>query len=507
MSQTPPQPPSQGPVRDDDLSVPDVKAKAVRGVVTVGVRGLAIRGIGMVSNVVLARLLLPSDFGVLALGFTCIAVAGFITSGGIGAHFIRAPEPPSRRQLEAVYGLQLTAACALAIITATIGIPLGDVGAVAAVMACSLPIDATRAPAALLAERRLDYTALVRAEVLEILAYNAVAITLVALGAGVWGVAIAVVVRAIVGTTLIVLTLPPGVVRPRWSWSTVRPILGFGLAFQSISAVTLVRDQGIVVLTGAVAGLTTLGYWSLAYRIVQVVVVVLESLWRVSFPAVARLIAADDDVAPTLQRALRIAGVIVGAIVAGLIGSAPASIPLVFGSTWDSAVPAVAFCAAGLMISGPLSTASAGLLLARGRVSWVLWATIAHTVTWFAVATPLMPTMGAEGVGIGWCAAAGVDAALLARYTTREIQVPIIVSVASPTIAAAGAAAIGWWLATEIEGALAGSIAATGTVAIVYPVLRAVMCPHDLRDTYDVLRRGLRRAPDASADLATVGGP
>jgi hypothetical protein len=41
----------------------------------------------------------------------------------------------------------------------------------------------------------------------------------------------------------------------------------------------------------------------------------------------------------------------------------------------------------------------------------------------------------------------------------------------------------------------------------VYPVLLAVMCPHDLRDTYDVLRRGLRRAPDASADLATVGGP
>jgi hypothetical protein len=37
-----------------------------------------------------------------------------------------------------------------------------------------------------------------------------------------------------------------------------------------------VRDQGIVVVTGAVAGLTTLGYWSLAYRIVQVVVVVLE---------------------------------------------------------------------------------------------------------------------------------------------------------------------------------------------------------------------------------------
>jgi O-antigen/teichoic acid export membrane protein len=505
MSQTP-QPPSEAPVVGDDLSVSDVKAKAVRGVLTVGARGVAIRAIGMASNVVLARLLLPDEFGILALGFTCVAVAGFITSGGIGAHFIRAPEPPSRRQLEAVYGLQLTAACVLGTLTALVGVPLGTVGAVAAVMACSLPIDATRAPAALLAERRLDYAVLVRAEVLEIVAYNVFAIMLVVLGAGVWGVAIAVIVRAIVGTTLIVTSLPPGIVRPRLSWTTVRPILGFGLAFQSVSAVTLVRDQGIVVVTGAVAGLTTLGYWSLAYRIVQVVVVALESLWRVSFPAVARLIAAKEDVAATLQRALRISAVVIGGLVAGLIGSAPAAIPLVFGQRWESAVPAVAFCAAGLMVSGPLSTASAGLLLARGRVNWVLWATIVHTVVWFAIATPLMPSLGAEGVGIGWCGAACVDAALLALYTKREINVTIVGSLAPPTICAAVAAGVGWWLAKAIGGDLVASIVALAAVAITYPVSLAVLCPRDLRDTYGLLRRGLRRPPNASAEFATVAG-
>jgi O-antigen/teichoic acid export membrane protein len=274
----------------------------------------------------------------------------------------------------------------------------------------------------------------------------------------------------------------------------VRPILGFGLAFQGVNAIILARDQGLVIVTSAVAGLTTLGYWSLSYRIVQVIAVVLESLWRVSYPAVARLIAAAEDVAAPVQRALRISAVVVGAIVAGMIGTAPALIPLVFGDQWEPAVPALAFSAAGLMLSGPLSTASAGLLLARGRVGWVLTATATHTVVWFAVATPLMTSLGVKALGIGWCAAACVDAALLAYFMKREIELSITASLAAPTIAVAAAASLGWWVATTVPGAVASTVAAGAAVYAAYGLSLAVLRPSDLRDTRAVLRRGLARS-------------
>jgi O-antigen/teichoic acid export membrane protein len=488
------QPPPLGPAGEDQLSADDVKTKAVRGVLAVGFRGVAIRALGLAANVVLARLLLPEEFGVLALGMAFLAFSSFITSGGIGAYLIRAPETPARSQLEAIYGLQLSAALLLVVLTAAIGIPLGRAGALAAIMACSLPIDASRAPAALLAERRLDYRSLVRAEVLEVVAYNVFAVASVALGAGVWGVAAAFVVRASVGTTLVLTTLPPGLLRPRWSWRAVRPILGFGLAFQGVNAIILVRDQGLVIVTSVVAGLTTLGYWSLSYRIVQVIAVVLESLWRVSYPAVARLIAATDDVAAPVQRALRVSAVVVGAIVAGLIGTAPALIPLVFGDRWEPAVPALAFSAAGLMISGPISTASAGLLLARGRVGWVLSATATHTVVWFAVATPLMANLGVKALGIGWCAASCVDATLLAFFMKREIELSILASLAAPTIAVALAASLGWWVATSVPGAVASTVAAAASVYAAYALSLALLGPSDLRDTQALLRRGLARS-------------
>ncbi|HEX7298395.1 MAG TPA: oligosaccharide flippase family protein [Solirubrobacteraceae bacterium] len=479
----------------------------MRGVLTVGVRGVAVRTLGMVGNIALARLLVPHDFGLVALGFTFVAVGSFITDGGIGAHLLRAASPPSRLELQAVFGLQLAVATAVAMLAAIVGVPLGTAGAIAAIMACSLPIDAARTPAALSAERRLDYRALVRAEVLEIVAYNVFAIAAVALGAGVWGVAAAVVVRSLVGASLVVTSLPPGLVRPRWSWETVRPVVGFGLKFQSVGVVSLVRDQGLAVVTSAVAGFATLGYWSIAYRITQILLLVLQSLWRVSYPAVARLIGAGEDPAPALQRALRVSAIVTGAVVACLIGSAPALVPLLFGEQWDPAVAAVAWSAAGLMISGPISTASAGLLLARRRVGWVLRATVVHTVAWFGVATPLLPALGVTALGIGWCVAACVDAVLLAIYTKREIEFPVVASLARPVISGAVAAGLGWCLAKAIPSVLLGTVAALSTALAVYVVCLRVLCPDDLRDTYRVLRRGLRKAQDRPLDVAVAGSP
>jgi O-antigen/teichoic acid export membrane protein len=505
------QPTSQRPSApsppNDSLSAADIKSKAVSGVLAVGVRGVAIRALGLLGNVVLARLLEPDQFGLIALGFTFLVLGSFVTNGGIGAHLLRTAATPDRSVLEAVYGLQLVVALAMTGVTAAIGIPLGTAGAVAAIMACSLPIDATRTPAALLAERQLNYRALLRAEVLEIFAYNAFAIGAVALGAGVWGVGAAVVVRALIGTTLIVTTLPPGLVRPRWSWETVRPLLGFGLAFQSISVVNLVRDQGLVLITGALAGLTVLGYWSIAYRIVQGLVLVLESLWRVSYPAVARLIETGEDIAVALQRALRVSATVMGLVVAVLVGTAPSLVPLLFGARWDPAVPAVAWGAAGLMIAGPISTASAGLLLARGRVRWVLHATVLHTVAWIGIATPLLPSLGVKALGIGWFVGCCVDGAMLGAYAKREAPLPVIASLARPVGASAAAAATAWWLAHVVTDDLLATVAALGAATALYTLALAVVSPGDLRDTARLVSRSVRGARSRSGKLAVASGP
>jgi O-antigen/teichoic acid export membrane protein len=81
---------------------------------------------------------------------------------------------------------------------------------------------------------------------------------------------------------------PDGVVRPRLGWSRIRPLLGFGARFQAVGVVNIVRDLGLNLGTVVIAGVSTLGLWNLAYRVMQLPYLLFSSLWRVSYPAMAR---------------------------------------------------------------------------------------------------------------------------------------------------------------------------------------------------------------------------
>ena len=112
-------------IQEESLSADAVRRRAVAGVATVGARGLLIRGLGLAGTIVLAHLLTPRDFGLIALGFTIVSIGGFLATGGFGAALIRQKNPPSRETLEAVLGLQLVVALIVCAAVAAIGIALG----------------------------------------------------------------------------------------------------------------------------------------------------------------------------------------------------------------------------------------------------------------------------------------------------------------------------------------------------------------------------------------------
>jgi len=65
-----------------------------------------------------------------------------------------------------------------------------------------------------------------------------------------------VVVRAIVGAVILLGLGPLGFVRPRLSWTRIRPIFAFGVSFQAVQLVNVVRDQCVNIVTAAVASFT-----------------------------------------------------------------------------------------------------------------------------------------------------------------------------------------------------------------------------------------------------------
>src|SRR5215212_2369866 len=122
-------------IAQDLLSIEEIGRRASGGAALLVARGSLMLAFGLVANVILARLLEPRDFGIVALGTVLITVGGFLADGGLGSGLIRRHEPPRRRELEAVNGIQLGGTLALAACGAGVAaIVGGDAWVVAAMV-------------------------------------------------------------------------------------------------------------------------------------------------------------------------------------------------------------------------------------------------------------------------------------------------------------------------------------------------------------------------------------
>lgn len=492
MKPTPSDSPSAAPVSEaPELTAEDVRTRAAQGALLLGSREAAIRALGLVSNIVLARLLVPADFGLVALGATIVAFGSFLSDGGLGASLIRQRRPPERQDLETVVGYQLLLTSALGGVVAASALPFGHGAAVAAVMVCALPPLAFRTPGMITLERRLSYRPIVLVEIIDGVTYHAWAIATVAIGWGVWGLATASVVRAIVASIAMARLSGTGFVRPRLHWQRMRAMLGFGARYQAGMVATFVRDQGVTIGTAAIAGVGTLGVWSLAGKVLQIPFMAFTSLWRVSFPAASRLEQAGGDVGPALKRGVGVIACVTGAMLAPLVGAGPQLVDAVFGAQWHAAASVLPWACLGLMINGPISATAVGVLYAKGHASLVLRGLVGGGVAFWLVAFPLLPSLGVEALGIGWLASALVEGLVFMRGAARCTGVRLWRSLAPFVLSATAAAGLGWFVASGAGAGLLTALLCASLAEATYVLLVLVVSKRGLLDTLGIMRRAV----------------
>lgn len=472
----------------------DIRRKTFMGVALLGARGIAIRLLALGGTVALARLLTPADFGAVAFGLTVITFVTLLSDGGLGAGLIRRREPPARDELRSLVGLELTVTSVLGAAVIAVGLSLGGIGQITAVMVVSLPIIALRVPALITLERNLAFGPIAVVEAVEVCIYYVWAIAAVVAGFGVWGLATASIVKALAGTSLLISRSPPGALRPLFSLRPLRPLLAFGLRFQAVTLSHTVRDQGVNLGALAIGGPATLGLWTLASRVLQLPYLLFESLWRVSYPAMTQLLAAGEAPRHLIERGVRVASTATGFLLTPLAASAPALLVAVFGVQWEAASDVILPACVALQVSGPLSVATAGYLFAIGRASAVLLSGVMSGAIWFAVAFPLLPLLGVTAIGVGWFAAALAEAVILSRATRRETSARFAPQLAVPVIASTLAMSIGWLatsqLAQTLYAAAAGATLGVGLYLILVFLMRRAL----ITELIDLGRRGLRAA-------------
>ena len=492
------------------LAPAEVRRRASAGAAILGVRGLVILGFGLAGNLALAALLAPSDFGLLALGNVLIFVGRSLSEGGLVAGFIGRRAPPERDDLEAALAFQLAITVVLAAAFSAVAVPFGADGVVLAVMAWSVPLTSFRIPASLVLERQLLYRPVATVEVVEAVCFYVAAVALVVAGLGVAGVAVAAILRAALGSLVMARIGPVGWVWPRWEFDRIRGVLGFGVRVQQVGALNLAREQGLSVGVAAIAGLGVLGLWTLANRVMQVPQLLFGSLKRIAFPAVARLLDAEEVPRPVVERSIALVGVSGVLVVPALVAGAQALMPSVLGPEWDDVPPVLILSALGLMIGTPIGTVASGYLFATDEPRAVLRCVLLKSIAWLAVAFVLVGPLGPQAVGLGWVAGGAVEAVAFGAALRRRTGARLARAAGVPLLLAILAGGAGCLVASAADPSvwLAAAGALTAFAVAVVGLLVAAREP--LLEVAGLARMALRPPVDAGGGgggIRTHEGP
>lgn len=354
----------------------------------------------------LARLLLPAEFGLMAVAVAVLTVLALVADMGLSraiVHFDRM----SSDTLSSLYWLNLGMAWVLAAVLVVVAYPLGSAyhsAALVPVLQCAslvFPLTASGQQFRVMAEKELRFAALARNEVAAALVGFCVALLAALAGVGVYALVGGLLATAATSSLLAWWRLSDGY-RPsrHFRLGETRPYLRFGGYLIGDSFTNTLQRQVDIFVGGLVAGPYAVGFYSVPRDLsLRVAAVVNPVITRVGFPVMSRVKHDRDQLKSIYLQTLRLTAsvnfpmyVVLGLFANEIVG-------LLYGPRWQPAAQYLRVLAAwGLVrsVGNPVGS----LLYAVGRVRLAfVW-----NLTLLVVTPPVLWAAASAGglTGLAW---------------------------------------------------------------------------------------------------------
>ena len=398
------------------------------------------------STAVLARLLTPGDFGLIAMVTAVTGFVGLFKDMGLSAAVVQRAEV-THRQVSTLFWINLAMCGALAVVVAAAS-PLiawfyGEprLTWIAAALAIDFAVSGLLLQHQAILNRRMRFAALVTAQLTARAASYAVAITLAWWGLGYW----ALVAMTLSYTAFFTVALwiasgwLPGLPTRK---AGVRAMLGFGAnltAFNFLHYITRNLDN---LLIGKFRGEAPLGLYTKAYSLLMLPLSQINGpLTAVMVPTLSRLQHQPARFARGYLKGVSLSMMFTAPLTAFLFFWSEEMIHLVLGPQWTAAAPIFRILAIAAILQ-PLGNTTGWLLIPLGRTDRLLrWKLMTGWLT------PLLFVIGVlmYGVeGVAWALVIGVAVVTVPTiwYSARGTAVrvlPVLGVSLRPVVAAVAA--------------------------------------------------------------------
>lgn len=377
----------------------------------------SMRGIGVVSTVILARLLAPQDFGIIAMAMLMVGLIEILAETGLHLALIRTTTAEralydTAWTLSVLQGIGL---CALIIALAPLAALYFDeprATAVLYVLALRPLINGLQNIGTVAFLKELDFAKDFRFGIYQKLTAFVITIGLAVLLRNYWALAYGILASATAGVVLSYAMHP---YRPRWCLARVRQLYGFSfnMLAQAISYFLNGKIDEIVV--GGAFGTETMGHYHIAADVgTSPTYELTEPMARSLFPVYAKLAGQPGELSAAYLHALSAIAVLACASGAGIYAVAEPLVLTVLGAKWTDAAPLMSWLAMAMAMMVISNTAFA-VLNASGRER------LALQLTWLRTAVLV-------GLLVPAAYAASVEAVAAARFAIMAAFVPVFLA-------------------------------------------------------------------------------
>lgn len=324
-----------------------LKKRAAVGVVVLGVKRVLIQVVYTISNIFLARILFPQDFGSFAIATFVVIFFTVFADLGLGPSLVQKKEKIAETDLQTVFTFQLLLILGiylLIFITAPAIASFYKFTEVGVTLLRVYPLYLFFIPfkttSGAILERNLNYSKLVTIEVLEIAATSTITVIFAFLGAGVLSFAAGAVIGHLLGAALYFRFSPWPLTLAIYKKNLTK-LAKFGLPFQSQVWLGLFFGPLILLYLGKVVGSSNLGYYQFAASLSAIPAAVSEIINRIVFPLGARTQEDKAFLRQIIERSVVIISFTSLPIVAVIMAAAPQIVHFVYTNRWLPSLPAI----------------------------------------------------------------------------------------------------------------------------------------------------------------------
>jgi len=471
--------------------------------------------VGFASTVVLARMLTPRDFGLVAMAVAVVGVADLLRDFGLSTAAIQAPEL-SQAQKSNLFWINSLIGLLCGVVGYLVSYPIASffdqpelIGIIQA-LAVTFFVSGVSTQFKVQINRQLRFGRLATIELSSPLLGLIAGLVLSLYTRTYWVIVAQLLVSAVVGLLLSVgfARWWPG--RPR-RCGTMRGLLMVGVDLFGTQLIAYVAKNVDSIAIGRVWGPAQLGIYDRAYQVLVVPLNQMNApLSKVAIPIFSRLSSEMSRFVPAIRTAQLMSTYVTGTIFALVAAMSTAVVGILFGPEWSAVAPILAILALGGIFRSLLQVCfwiCTSLGLTRAQLKFYL---VAQPV--LVVAILLGLPWGIVGVAVGhsvgfmlyWAASvwwvgrvSGISVGPLVRDAARALA-----GFATPVGLSAFLAS--HWVSGAFLQALIGCLAAGLTAGLLCWTVRPV--GDDLRVLLRLARTGLGRRAVPPVPVVPVGG-